>query len=873
MNIAPRIPKPKPCAFCTFKASPWSTSTSLLRWQDGSIRHRHGGRERKRHKKLESGLPSASPWVPLQRVEPNTRSPLADQETRIEPGIPRRPRRGERRPSAPSQLPASSGQYHPGLFSGGKGKESAYEILGNVVYEQALRFMDREKRLVTARIADASERVQQVTLAALQRKLAAFKEDIRASAARASRLRNATVVDNPLFFHFRQAFISGHIPGLLAEIKYRYLQSVHGKTSHSSKATAELQAALADLSHPQEWYPGTRAMQRTVHLHIGPTNSGKTYHALKKLEAAKTGVYAGPLRLLAHEVYTRFNAMGKKCALITGEEQRVPEGMKHTLSSCTVEMVPLNTEVDVAVIDEIQMIGDFSRGWAWTQAFLGVQAKEVHLCGEERTEELITSLCRTIGDKLIIHRYKRLGLLDVEPKSLQSGLSFTSALRNLQKGDAVILFSRVAIHAMKKSIEKATGKRCAVVYGSLPPETRAQQAALFNDPNNDYDYLAASNAVGMGLNLSIKRIIFEGTTRFNGVAHTRLDTSEIKQIAGRAGRFKSSHDAIVGGKATIDGANPALPSKPEAPPTGFVTSFHKHDLNILTHAMKKTVPQIKTAGIFPPDHITAKFASFFSPNTPFSYVMLRLKELLKTDSRFHACDVREIIDVLDVIQPYKMTVKDRLTFVNAPVQLQDPGALNFVTELASCISNQNSGELLDIRSLNLGLLDLEVSSDPSAALTYLRNAEVLHKNLTLYLWLSYRFPAIFRSQALAFHVKGLIEEKIDVCLSQVGGHITTRVSSKKIKRMDEQFERVKQLEESGILEESNEEDQLDLVDALESIDGLEIASEDSAEISNGSWAHNKQLRDDIGDIKRERNPLLIDSDNMTPATSKIEAEA
>ena len=99
-------------------------------------------------------------------------------------------------------------------------------------------------------------------------------------------------------------------------------------------------------------------------------------------------------------------------------------------------MVPLNTRVDVAVIDEIQMLGDAQRGWAWTQAFLGIQAKELHLCGEERTLNLVTELCAQMGEKLVIHRYERLSPLNMEARSLHG------KLKKLQKGDAMILFSR-----------------------------------------------------------------------------------------------------------------------------------------------------------------------------------------------------------------------------------------------------------------------------------------------------------------------------------------------------------------------------------------------------------------------------------------------
>lgn len=276
-------------------------------------------------------------------------------------------------------------------------------------------------------------------------------------------------------------------------LRYRFYEQIFG--GNSTVAELENQKEVADLRYPAEWYPATREIPRTVHMHVGPTNSGKTYHALKRLEEVKSGIYLGPLRLLAHEVYTRLDAKGKACALVTGEEQRMPQGGRAYMYSCTVEMAPLNTQFDVAVIDEIQMISHPERGWAWTQAFLGLQAREIHLCGEARTVPLMRELCALVGDKIHVHEYNRLTPLKVEPKSLGGKLN------NLQKGDCIVAFTVLGIHALRREIERKTGKKCAIVYGSLPPETRAQQARLFNDPDNEYDYLVASDAIGMGLNL------------------------------------------------------------------------------------------------------------------------------------------------------------------------------------------------------------------------------------------------------------------------------------------------------------------------------------------------------------------------------------
>ena len=282
----------------------------------------------------------------------------------------------------------------------------------------------------------------------------------------------------------------------LDSVLKRYLQA-YIANSGFTESDVQRHVQLADLRYPYEWYPSTRTIIREIHLHIGPTNSGKTYHALKRLEQAESGVYAGPLRLLAHEVYGRLNALGKRCNLVTGDEIIIAEGLDVAMNSCTVEMVPLGTTVDVAVIDEIQKIADEDRGWAWTQAVLGLKAKELHLCGEERALQIVQEIAAAIGEKLIVHRYERLSPLEVMSTSLNG------RLQDLRKGDCVVAFSRPKIHMLKKRIETITGKKVAIVYGALPPEIRTQQASLFNDPNNDYDVLVASDAIGMGLNLSV----------------------------------------------------------------------------------------------------------------------------------------------------------------------------------------------------------------------------------------------------------------------------------------------------------------------------------------------------------------------------------
>ncbi|KAI9821668.1 MAG: RNA helicase [Pycnora praestabilis] len=577
----------------------------------------------------------------------------------------------------------------------------------------------------------------------------------------------------------RKAHVKDPIKGLDVELKHSFYGLVAG--SRITESDIANQIKLADLRYPVEWFPRTRAKQRTIHLHVGPTNSGKTYHALRRLEEAETGVYAGPLRLLAHEVYSRLNANGKPCNLITGDEQRIAEGGEATMYSCTVEMVPINSEVEVAVIDEIQMIASPERGWAWTQALLGVQATEVHLCGEERTVPLIRDLAASMGEKLEVHHYKRLSPLKTMTSSLRNNL------KNLRKGDCVVAFSRKEIHSLKSEIQKVTGKQVAVVYGSLPPETRAQQARLFNDPNNDFDVLVASDAIGMGLNLSIKRIIFQNTWKYNGRQFKQIAISDIKQIAGRAGRYRTaeegarSENGLRTDPNVDDSTDSVVDPIPPAKNLGLVTALNDNDLLIVQEAMESEAQPIQSAGIFPPSHIVQRFASYFPKKTPFSYLLRRLHELSQMHPRFHLCLIEEQVAMADILQPVEqLTIADKMIFCMSPARCRDPETTPIVQAFARCVVGNGSGALLDIPEMNLELLDQETTADNE----YLSKLESLHQSLILYLWLSYRFRGVFVSRPLAFHVKRMAEEKIHEVLSKF--RISEKAKRAKMNHLREQ---------------------------------------------------------------------------------------
>ncbi len=302
-------------------------------------------------------------------------------------------------------------------------------------------------------------------------------------------------------------------------------------------ARMQILSSAADLSSAGwEYHKARSSPPRKFIMHVGPTNSGKTHNALRALAAAKRGMYAGPLRLLAFEIFDRLNKgqiiplgmepdpdaepdarsnidrgdgvekgkpvivkqgnpqYARECNMITGEEHKIVSTSAQLLS-CTVEMTPFSKYWDVAVIDEIQLIADKQRGGAWTAAVLGLNAKEIHLCGEESAVPLIEALVKQMGDTVEVHRYNRLTPLVVADKSLDGDIS------RVKNGDCVVTFSRTGLFKLKQDIEGAAKMRCALAYGRLPPEIRSEQAALFNDPDSDYNVLVGSDAVGMGLNL------------------------------------------------------------------------------------------------------------------------------------------------------------------------------------------------------------------------------------------------------------------------------------------------------------------------------------------------------------------------------------
>ncbi|PAE36327.1 helicase-related protein [Bacillus sp. 7884-1] len=270
----------------------------------------------------------------------------------------------------------------------------------------------------------------------------------------------------------------------------------------------------------EEYNPSFGRRVRYI-LHIGETNTGKTYHALEQMKEATSGLYLAPLRLLALEVYDKLNAEGTPCSLKTGEEEKIVPGANHF--SCTVEMFHEKENYDVIVIDEAQMITDKDRGFSWYKAITKANAREVHIIGSRNSKPMLLQL---LGESdIVIHEYSRDTPLEVETKEFH--------IKHVKKGDALICFSRRRVLETASRLQ-SDGHTVSMIYGSMPPETRKKQIEQFNSGKTKV--IVATDAIGMGLNLPIRRIVFLENEKFDGTRRRLLTSQEVKQIAGRAGR-------------------------------------------------------------------------------------------------------------------------------------------------------------------------------------------------------------------------------------------------------------------------------------------------------------------------------------------------
>ncbi len=263
--------------------------------------------------------------------------------------------------------------------------------------------------------------------------------------------------------------------------------------------------------------------QRIIAL-LGPTNTGKTYVAIEKMLEYSNGIFGLPLRLLAREVYDKcVKRVGfDKVALITGEEKIIPSSADYFI--CTVESMPKDKVVEFIAIDEIQMCADRERGHIFTERMLESRGTKLTMfLGSQVMEKIISELVENV---------------EFEKKERYSNLTYSGIkkISRLDRKVAIIAFSIEEVYAIAELVRRQKGG-AAVIMGSLSPKTRNSQVGLYQ--SGDVDYLIATDAIGMGLNMDINEIYFSNLKKFDGKKTRRLNLIEMSQIAGRAGRYKN----------------------------------------------------------------------------------------------------------------------------------------------------------------------------------------------------------------------------------------------------------------------------------------------------------------------------------------------
>jgi len=441
-------------------------------------------------------------------------------------------------------------------------------------------------------------------------------------------------------------------------------------------------------------FPLAREMRRKLILHIGPTNSGKTYTAMKKLEKADTGYYLAPLRLLALEGYENLKKDGVESSLITGEEQLLNDEATHI--SSTIEMLNFEMDVDVCVIDEVQMIDDRDRGWAWANAIIGAPAKEIIMTGSPNVKEAIIALAAYLNEPLEIVEFERKNPLEV--------MSRATPLTEIQPATAVIAFSRANVLRLKQQLSKTY--RVSVVYGNLSPEVRREEARRFRD--GETDVLVATDAIAMGLNLPIKTILFSRSDKYDGISQRNLIETEVQQISGRAGRY-GMHEH------------------------GFVGALRPEILQHIQATLPKQAPDIKIPFNVMANLEHIKLVGGILEEQSLHEILQFFVKYMKFNGPFKAANLEDMLDASAIVDRYKIDLPTKFHLACAPLTLRSPF---IVTAFERYIRSLESAKpIAYIPPTHLGSF--------ANSMEELLEAEDYVKEISLYLWLSYRFADYF----------------------------------------------------------------------------------------------------------------------------------
>lgn len=482
-------------------------------------------------------------------------------------------------------------------------------------------------------------------------------------------------------------------------------------------------AQVAALDRYAAHFRTARALNRRITLVTGPTNSGKSHTALDALARAESGLALAPLRLLAHEFRESLTARGVPTSLATGEERIDVPGSRHL--AATVEMCPLNNPVDVAIIDEAQMLTDPDRGAAWTAAIMGAPARHLFILGAPDCIPMVRRIAELCGDPVDEIRLERKSPLVAAERAV--------SLPELQKHDALIAFSRREVLDLR-ALLLAHGKRVAVVYGALSPEVRRAEAQRFN--NGDADILIATDAIGMGLNLTIRRVVFAALRKYDGSQTRDLNPQEVKQIGGRAGRFGKHEQGIV---AVLEGVGSP--------------SFIHAMLAAPPQPIEDMRPQVQPDA----DIVQAVAAEIGSDSLFGVLVRIRRAVLRRDDPNYRLANMEQAFAIATALEGVPdLTLAQRWVYAMCPVDDRDNG----IQRLVHWAADHAAGNSVPPPGTG------HLPPAERAERTELERAEKRHKRLVAWRWLALRFPEAYVNREDAEETTSRLNDWIEDVLRQ-----------------------------------------------------------------------------------------------------------
>ncbi len=465
-------------------------------------------------------------------------------------------------------------------------------------------------------------------------------------------------------------------------------------------------------------FPLARELDRKLYFFVGPTNSGKTYKAMQELIAADCGIYLAPLRLLALENYHYLREHDIPTSLITGEEERLDEDASHICS--TIEMINYSLEVDVAVIDEVQMIEDPDRGWAWVNAVVGAPASKVIMTGSVNALEAVKKIAAYLGEELEVVKFKRKTPLKV--------LEHPIPLSHLKPKSALIAFSRTDVLNLKAKLSKK--HRVSVIYGNLSPEVREEEARRFRE--GDSDIVVATDAIAMGLNLPIKTIVFSTDRKFDGEKKRPLTPNEVIQISGRAGRY-GHHES------------------------GQISAINNHILKHIKEAFHSPLPTIK-----PPFRVKATTEQILSlsehlKTTNLHKILKYYSKHMNFNGPFIAANISTMIELSKILDKKReLSLEEKYMLSGAPVTTKSPLMMRAFLEYVDAIIKKTPIRYKPSIKLK-GVAKSEFE---------LLKAEDELKKISLYMWLAYKMPDIFIDREVAEGYRGVVNRYCENSLKQ-----------------------------------------------------------------------------------------------------------